>query len=835
MMRWWWFGPSVSHAGLERDLETMKEGGIGGVEVQPVYPLALEDAAQGIRILPYLSDEFIGALRFAADTAGRLGLRFDLTLGSGWPFGGPHIPVAHAAGKLRMERVRATSRRVPLPDISEGEKLLAVFLDGNPIQAGVRDGAVWLPRTGEVRFFISSRTGQMVKRAAVGAEGFVLDHYDRAAAEIHFREVGDRLLTAFGSKPPYAVFCDSLEVYGSDWTPDLLEEFRKRRGYDLTPYLPGLFSDIGDKTAAIRYDWGKTLAELAEERFLAPMHEWAQSRRTLVRGQVYGIPPFGLSSNRLVDLAEGEGSQWKTLTATRWASSASHLLGRTITSSETWTWLHSPSFRATPLDVKAEADRHFVQGINQLIGHGWPHTPEGQPYPGWRFYAAGVFNQSNPWWQVMPDLTLYLQRLSFLLRQGRPVNDIAVYLPTSDALAQFTAGKVSLIDALGTVLGPDLIPRLLEAGYGFDFIDDGTIDRITGYRIAIVPGVERMPVETMRKLAAYAGKGRLVATRRLPALAPGLMASEAQHREVREMAGRIMRLAPKEDGSLAAALAAELPPDISLSPATPEIGFVHRKTDAADIYFVANTDNRRHAFRAAFRVTGRRAEWWDPLTGNITPVAGAESPAIEFDLEPYGSRVVVFSERNLSSKRVLQSHPEPRAIDLTGDWKVTFGQTVKTMSRLRSWAEDEDTRYFSGVAAYEKEVEIPPALLEGGPAVRLEFGASEPTAPVERPYGMQAWLDAPVRDSAVVYIDGRRAGSVWCPPYSLDVTAFVKPGRNRLRILAGNTAINLLAGQTLPSYRLLKSRYGVRFEPQDMQDLQPLPSGLLGPLRLTLR
>ena len=110
-----------------------------------------------------------------------------------------------------------------------------------------------------------------MKRAAVGAEGFVLDHYDRAAIDNHLKIVGDRLMQAFGANPPYAVFSDSLEVYGSDWTADFLEEFQKRRGYDLTPYLPALAGDIGDKTAAIRHDWGQTLTELANEHYLTPM------------------------------------------------------------------------------------------------------------------------------------------------------------------------------------------------------------------------------------------------------------------------------------------------------------------------------------------------------------------------------------------------------------------------------------------------------------------------------------------------------------------------------------------------------------------------------------
>ncbi len=297
------------------------------------------------------------------------------------------------------------------------------------------------PRT--ALFFISSRTGMTVKRPAIGAEGFVLDHYSQQAIDTHLHAVGDRLLQAFDTHPPYAVFCDSLEDYGSDWTPDLLEQFRTRRGYDITPYLPALVGDAGPDTAAIRHDWGRTLTELANERFLQPMHAWARQHGTLLRAQVYGYPPVTLSSNRYADLPEGEGkatiNMWREFSDTRWASSAGHLFGSNIISSETWTWLHSPAFRATPLDMKAEADLHFLQGINQLVGHGWPYSPEIAGDPGWRMYAAAALNAHNPWFFAMPDLTKYLQRVSFALRQGKPANDVALLLPNDDVWAGFKA------------------------------------------------------------------------------------------------------------------------------------------------------------------------------------------------------------------------------------------------------------------------------------------------------------------------------------------------------------------------------------------------------------
>ncbi|MCM3871675.1 MAG: hypothetical protein ND895_13415, partial [Pyrinomonadaceae bacterium] len=242
MMRWWWFGPTVEKAQLEREMRLMKEGGIGGFEVQPVYPLVLEDSSGNRKILPFLSDEFIDALRFTAAKARELGLRFDLTLGSGWPFGGPTVAIDHAAARLRYEHVKVddSTRQVKVPSIGAGEKLLAAFLarvegtsfapDSVRELTDISAGLVQLPSVPagphEVLFFISSRTGMQVKRPAVGAEGFVLDHMNRAATDAYLKSVGDRLMQAFGSNPPYSIFCDSLEVYNSDWSSDFLEEFK---------------------------------------------------------------------------------------------------------------------------------------------------------------------------------------------------------------------------------------------------------------------------------------------------------------------------------------------------------------------------------------------------------------------------------------------------------------------------------------------------------------------------------------------------------------------------------------------------------------------------------
>ncbi|CDM64188.1 glycosyl hydrolase [Pyrinomonas methylaliphatogenes] len=870
MMRWWWFGPAVTTRELEREMRLMKDGGIGGFEVQPVYPLLPDDPVNGFRNLPFLSDEFIAALRFTYEKARELGLRMDLTLGSGWPFGGPQVGISDAAGMLRVERakVRAGERRVPLPYVTSGERLIAIFVArtderGELIASSLReitetrDGAVYLdgedaPR--ELLFFISSRTGMQVKRPAVGAEGYVLNHLDRSAVERYLQNVGERLLSAFPSGAPYAVFCDSLEVYNQDWTDDLLEEFRRRRGYDLKPYLPALVADIGPQTAAIRHDWAKTLTELLNERFLAPLESWAARHATRVRAQVYGVPAAVLSSNARIDLPEGEGHQWRSLSATRWASSASHIYGRQVTSSETWTWLHSPVFRATPLDVKAEADLHFLQGINQLIGHGWPYTAEGVEYPGWRFYAAGVFNEKNPWWIVMPDLALYLQRLSFMMRQGRPVNDVAIYLPTDDAWARSSAGRVNMIEHLRAAVGPDVVARVLEAGYGFDFFDDealmraGRIERgalVLGdnrYRIVILPGVERIPLETLRRLEDFARSGGvLVATRRRPSLAPGFAASEEERRAIEDVSRRLFegegapaRFIPMEDQGLTSALQTLAQPDVQLSPKISEIGFVHRRTDDAEIYLLVNTSNARRIFKATFRVQKGRAERWDPLTGRRIAIEAERTPqglSVALDLAPYESCLIVFTDRALPIAR--NDELQIGALDLSSDWNVAFagGPSIQ-MRELRSWTELEATRYFSGTATYEKEFDLPAEFARSGVRVKLDLGEGRALEPKILRSGMQAWYEGPVREAAVVYVNGQRVGSVWAPPYALDVTGFLRPGRNRIHIEVANLAVNYMAGRKLPDYRLLNLRYGERFQPQDMDKIQTVPAGLFGPIRL---
>ncbi len=877
MMRWWWFGPAATRAEITRELEQMKAAGIGGVEIAHLYPLSVDDPSSGFHNTPFLSEEHLDALRFANQEAHRLGLRVDVTLGSGWPFGGPHIPVTQAAGQLRVDQraVEPGATSVPAPFVDAGEELISAYLlpasatpqqvaAARPLAAPVAGRYVFAASIAPRKLvcFLSSRTGMMVKRPSVGAAGFVLDHYDPEATANHLRSVGDRLLSAFGDQPPYAVFSDSLEDYGSDWTPALLAEFERRRGYDLRPHLLALVMNAGPETAAVRHDWGRTLTELADENFLRPMQAWAAEHHTLLRSQSYGFPPVTLSSNRFADLPEGEGkatfNMAREFSDTRWAASAGHLFHHSVISSETWTWLHSPAFRATPLDMKSEADLHFLQGINQLVGHGWPYSPETAAEPGWRMYAAAALNAHNPWFFAMPDLTRYLQRVSFALRQGEPANDVALLLPNDDVWASFaaqfhknisptsfagfdeTGSNVSMDEQMDKALGKRVIAQVLDAGFNLDFIDADAIDSVgIPYRVLILPAIDRLPAATLEKVLAYArGGGIVIATRRLPATAPGLLHADQESARLRELAQSLFHgdvttahFLP-DDAALGEALRQYAPPDLTLSPRTPEVGFIHRKLVSGDLYFVANTSNQQQRVRASFRNASPHAETWDAFTGEV---AGLPDPrSIDLDLAPYASQLIFFSADALSAPPAPVLRETLRA-DLSRQWTVTWSDNTPPLAldRLTSWSDNPATKYFSGQATYLKSFDLPAGvspshhlLLDFGPGTRQPL----PSPPGE--HNMWAYLGSPVREAAEVWVNGERAGVVWRPPYRLDISALVHPGANQLRVVAGNTAINALAGQSLPDYRLLWDRYGMLFVPQDMHDLRSLPSGILGPVTL---
>ena len=393
-----------------------------------------------------------------------------------------------------------------------------------------------------------------------------------------------------------------------------------------------------------------------------------------------------------------------------------------------------------------------------------------------------------------------------------------------------------------------------------DFIDDETLAQqgrvekgkltFSGqeFSVVVLPGIERIPPATLAKLGEFAKSGGvLIATRRLPSLGPGFLRQDTESAEV---ARRVEELFKKdtapghfivdENQPLEEELAGLYPPDVSISPRSRDVGFIHRHTDTSEIYFIANTSNRRFEGAATFRVKRQNAEWWNLFTGEATAAettTGSEGGTVlKLDMEPYGSRLVVFSDRHAPQAPAAVAVQLPESVDLSCEWQVTFEATGKEISvdTLRSWTELPGMQYFSGRATYRRKFVAPAGFLANGFRADLNFGEGTPL-PVQQNAYFQAWLDGPVREAAELYMNGQRVGTVWHPPYEIDVTRFLRAGENELRIVVGNLAVNEMAGSPLPNRAELTARYGERFQDQGNNLVEAVPSGLTGPIRLIAR
>jgi hypothetical protein len=392
---------------------------------------------------------------------------------------------------------------------------------------------------------------------------------------------------------------------------------------------------------------------------------------------------------------------------------------------------------------------------------------------------------------------------------------------------------------------------ILDAGYNIDYIDAATIDKLGAipYPVLILPPTDRIPLATYKKIESYAAKnGKVIAIGKLPARGPGLMAQNTSA-EIAALSERLFRgdghagIFVDSVGGLADALRRALPPDVDASGQVSNLGFIHRKLSGSDIYFVVNSSNRPIDGSIRFRSQRSAIESWDPDSDGILQAAlhnnGAALPLV---LAPYESRVFVLTGAPVAgTKKPDQlapkspAHGEEQLDDLSSDWQIHFAgsEPSQALDHLASWTELAGKQFYSGEAVYMRSVSINTAPKPGG-RIFLDFGAGTPITDNRRPNasGMSALLDPPIREAAIIFVNGQRAGSLWHPPYRIDISKFAKSGENEIEVHVYNTAINLLAGQPPRDYTSLRAKYGRRFDPQDMDNLKPIPSGLFGPIHL---
>ena len=584
--------------------------------------------------------------------------------------------------------------------------------------------------------------------------------------------------------------------------PTLPAEFARRRGYDVLHLLYRLTVD-GPDAARVRADYHRTLAELYEENFVGGCQRWAAARGVPFRIQSYGTPPATISSYRYADLFEGEGWGWRQITQTRWASSAAHLYGRALVSAEVWTWVHSPSFRATPLDLKGEAHEHLLNGINQLIGHGWPYSPTDAPGLGWFFYASGALDDRNPWWPAMPELTRYLSRLCWLLQQGEPVADVALYVPNEDLFATMGRAQGGSLDTWreATRQIPETIPaKIRAAGLDYDLIDDEAlaVTAPDNYRVIIIVTASTIPETTAVWLD-----------------------------QARASGGTVLTIDSATE--LTDALVADVAPDLDISPPTPDIGFVHRRTRDADVYVVINTGPKAGTFALAARTRRRSFEQWDAMSGHVLR-SGTASESIELTLHPYEATVIIFSDRPVT--QIPAETRTGRRLALNGPWQVAYGEEpARPVEPPHIWENERGREHYSGAASYITTIELDgvdgQAWIDFGDCEVLDGGATEHDL-VGPSYRVA--VRGPVGEVARVRVNGIDCGLAWAPPYRVHITDALRSGTNKVEIIVYNTAANALAADRHMTRLAAESeaRYGRRFRMQDLvRAMESVRSGLL--------
>lgn len=875
-MFWRVFGPAWSKQEIDRQMGLLHDAGVGGVMTCFTYPVTLDDPAQNITNDTFLSPTFLETFAYAASSAKRNGIKFGVCGGTGWPFGGPTVSLHDAAQRVRAVELHRTGTAFTLPTLRSGESVLAIFQGQRYLgkdAAGIAHIAAGSPSE-KVQAFITGPTYMQVKRASLGAEGYVLDHYSAEATERYLQSVVAPMLDSAPSLVN-SLFCDSLEVYNGNWTHDLPAEFKKRRGYELIPRLPLLFDERNPESGSVRFDFWRTLAELAEERFAMTVHTFCAKRGVDFVLEAYGTPPMGLTAATACDVPWGEQYEWKGFSFSRFAASGGHLAGKKVIGAEAWTWTGIPNRIADTLsDLKLCTDLHFLAGENELTGVDYAYSPAGIAAPGWTPYYGPVINQNNPQWHCFSGLAAYCSRCQWMLRQGKPAADVALYIPVEDSFAEGPTNQMPLDFqirdrmATGTLTGEfgldnarkhhsSTIQTILTSGYNFDGIDFFSLNRLvsvkdgklvgrsSSYRILILPDIHGIELSAMRRIASFCKSGgTVIALKNLPHLVYGanksdmaaliqLLAEMFHDRtagapySVRHYGSGQAVLTENDGPALRAALRDIGKPvaDVGLEPADLDarVTHVHRVTSIQDIYFIANVSDADVEFSATFRTRRSAASLWDPITGEIhaydAQKIGPESMRAKLKLPARGSTFICFE----SARAVRPAAPAQFAVESTEAldfaWQVSFegpdAPAPVTVNQLTSWTTWKESRYFSGLAHYRSHFTVNGKLGDG---YLLRFGS--------------------VRDTARVFVNGKYAGMIWNYPCEIRADSLVKSGDNTIEVIVGNLPVNRVLGLPEPDLKPLRAVFGERFPAPEEKQLmaEPSPSGLIGAVELqTLR
>lgn len=802
--RWWWYGVSVTKEEIVEQLDEMLAQGIGGVEIQMMYPVAADDPEHDRKNIEYFSPEYFEILDFTSKEVKKRGMFLDLTLGSSWPYGGPFVPASMRAPVVHPYTIDVTgpktfsydfttrisgeiigcvmgkmekSQMIPETIVDLWDKLEEHELFNWPWGTMLKD--IEIPE-GDYKIvcYVASSYGEHVLAPMRGAQGWVIDHNRKDAARLFFEQAGTPIVEKLGRGAVRSFFCDSIEVSGHNWTNIMYEEFEKRRGYSLKPYIYALWGEIKGITERVRCDFHKTYAELTVENFFSEMTQWCHEVGSTSRIQAHGTWGDPLLAYGAADIPEGEtfsvGDIYTVNTIhRRLASSAGNLYNKPIISNESFTWLRFPRYTETLEHIKVAADAIFVDGMNQIVNHGFSYNPKHEEWP---FFASSHICNTNTWWKFYRNVADYIHRVSHFMQKGKTAAEVCIYLPQNDIWAENPFCDLHMCMQLRERFEDDAIDGIAKAGYWFDYINDEALSRFTDYqyKVLILMETTRLPRETAENIRRFAEAGNLViCAQQLPDKSCGLMNAEENDSVVKTImqelldSGKLLFAENKRE-ALVDCLKEHVIPDLSISEGAKDIGYVHKVTEDADIYFVSNMSRNEYVTTLRFKAQTAPSMVADPMTLKKKEILSAGEHEITLRMEPLQSLLIVFDGDAQEIEKELQCIGEK---DISNDWsfEVPEKELKLELHTLTPWQENEELKYFSGTAFYEKTVEITAEELEQKEIV-LQF----------------EHVDVCAR----VFVNGVCAGDIIKYPYELEVGRFLKPGKNTIRVEVVNLLIN---------------------------------------------
>jgi alpha-L-rhamnosidase len=908
MVRWWWPGGDVTDVELRREVGLLDQANFGGGEIQPfVIGLHTDMPADARkRVDDYLTPTFYSHVHAALQAARDHGMWMDYTFGSGWPFGGAGVVTPELAS-VKLSSTRQSIRgpvhfhaKLQMPQLSDDitknadlppgwlqrfqqrEKLVAVIaIRGDKVQIYQNQGqkspevvrrpgqldrgtSVVLtskmlpdgtldwnvpPGTWQVFVFKEMPTGQRVSGGTGAGPQLVLDHMNRQAFETYADRVGGTAKQYDGEFFGHglrAIFCDSLEVQANlYWNDDFLNEFRKRRGYDLTPYLPILripgsnvpygataahlpLYDMQGIGARVRRDYWQTVSDVMIANFYSPFIQWASNNNLLSRVQAHGSPTdllrvYGASSiPETEDLLDNGRYDFLKM-----ASSGADLYGRKIVSSESFVW-RGRIYQTTPEKIKRFADELLTSGINEIIYHGFPYSYMDRPDPGWDPFAAGGsfsshMNQHNPFWPYLPRLNEYIARVQYISQTGTTVVPVALYR----GLLAYDAIEPAPPE-------PEIATRMMAAGYNYDHIDAYVLlhSKVVGgklispggeaYSVLVLPNQKTVTTQVSDQLTTFARRGLPIvfvgsAPLTEPVVTDGKLPTAAPTASLSKLQTEKNVYTPPDASGAVKILAANIQPNLQFDGTS--VPFIEKRIGSLDIFFLRNPSSAEKLVTADFHAKGA-PEIWDPWTGEHHPFTQFQRQGgtmhTRLDMDPYGSTLLVFDPAGKPVKPTafVSNTISPTAQIAVGEngWKfhgVGIGPGSQPESvdldlpALVDWTSIDKLKNFSGRGQYTTTFDVHANYLASHPHILLDLGD--------------------VKDVAEISINGKPGPVLLLRPYRADVTGLLHAGENTLQVTVVNTQYNALSARG-PDRNFIPG-------PTDTAN-GLMPSGLIGPVRL---